>query len=349
MEPIADTKTELIDYDLPESLIAQEPLAVRSNSRLLCLNRLTGAVQHLKFTDFARFLHEGDVLVLNETRVTAIRLYGQLENSSGKEIEALLIRQLSDLEFECLMRPAKVLKVHARICFGVDVFATVISEGQNGLRILKFDSGTSLRQLENLAYAPIPPYIKTPLLEKERYQTVYAQNPSGILDGSAAAPTAGLHFTEPLLAEIAAIGVIIAKVNLTVGLDTFRPIKDLSSHAMHGEQCSIDEATCDLLNNRTGKLWAVGTTSARTLESFARTSKLSKKFEPGTQTTKLFLKPGNQFLAVEGLLTNFHMPRTTMLLMIAAFASVAFIKQSYWEAVQQQYRFLSFGDSMLIY
>lgn len=322
------------DYDLPESQIAQVPLEDRSASRLLALDRDTGAISHRKFADLVDLLHPGDLLVMNNTRVTARRLRGRRD--SGGQVEALLLKRLSDLRWEALLRPAKRLKVGTGMVFD-GKRATVEADLGEGKRLLQFDSDPS-----EAGEVPLPPYIGAAIADPERYQTVYAAS-----GGSAAAPTAGLHFTDTLLDSLRARGVGTAHVTLDVGLDTFRPVQTdrIEDHAMHGERCSVPEETAQAIEACPGRVIAVGTTTVRTLESMAIGA---RQVRAGEMTTKIFIRPGHEFQVVDGMLTNFHMPRTSMLMMLSAFAGRESVLLAYAEAIVNGYRFLSFGDSMLI-
>lgn len=327
------------DYELPEELIAQEPLADRASSRLLYLNKATGAISHLGFRDCVGLLESGDLLVMNDTRVTARRLMGKKE--TGAEVELLVLRRESGGGYWCLARPGRRLKEGARVVFEGGRAGIVRGIDEQGLRLVEFDEA-EIGWVESAGETPLPPYITTHLEDEERYQTVYASAP-----GSAAAPTAGLHFTDDVLEALKAKGVGTAKVTLDVSLDTFRPmsVDNIEDHVMHGEVCRVSEETAALVNGAKGRIVAVGTTSVRTLESFCTKIKL---ISAGEMNSKLFIRPGYEFRVVDGMFTNFHMPKTTMLLMIAAMAGASSVRQAYLEAVKSQYRFLSFGDSMLI-
>jgi S-adenosylmethionine:tRNA ribosyltransferase-isomerase len=326
------------DYDLPPDLIAQQPLADRADSRLLVLDKTSGSVRHLAFRDFPSLLNSGDVLVLNETRVTARRLHGRREDTGGA-VELLVLRRNGDGSFACLCKPAKRLKLGVPLDFGNGLRAVVAGLGAEGFRNVEFNAPELLK---NQGETPLPPYIRAALPDSERYQTVYA---SGAAEGSAAAPTAGLHFTAELLAEIEARGVRIAKVCLDVGIDTFRPVQvdDLADHVMHGENCTISSETAKMVAEATGRVVAVGTTTTRTLETFARRQQAF-----GTTTSNLFLRPGSEIKVVDAMLTNFHLPKTTMMMMLSAFASRGMVMAAYEEAVREKYRFPSFGDAMFI-
>lgn len=332
---------EDFDYDLPAELIAQEPLADRSASRLLHINRATGEIIHRKFTEAIDLLEEGDLLVLNNTRVSAMRIFGQKQ--TGGAVEALLLKELESGKFECLLKPAKRLKVGTTIEFESGLRATVTAKTDGGINQILFEETANWREtLESVSLAPLPPYIHTHLHDRERYQTVVAQHP-----GSAAAPTAGLHFTKDYLDRLIQKGIDMAEVTLHVGLDTFRPIQSgtLDDHIMHGEVCEVSQETVDKVANCRGRVIAVGTTTTRTLETFA-TGK--RQLQAGKTTSKIFIRPGYEYQIIDGMFTNFHMPRTTMLLMISALSTQQTITNAYSEAVKLRYRFLSFGDSMLI-
>ena len=328
------------DYVLPERLIAQVPLADRTASRLLHLDRQTAAVQHLRFADVRHLLRPGDLLVLNNTRVTAIRLIGT--RPSGGKIEALLLHELEPGIYQALVKPAKRLPIGSRLNFG-ELSAEIVEAGAEGLRTVRFTPFEGLNEkLAAFGEVPLPPYIHEALADRERYQTVY-----GISGGSAAAPTAGLHFTMESLAQLQAMGVQTASVTLHVGIDTFRPVsvESLADHKMHGERCEVPAKTAQAVAACQGRIIAVGTTTVRTLESFA-TGK--RQLSSGQMRSNLFIRNGTQFQIVDGMFTNFHLPRTTMMVMISALAGRDAVMRAYAEAIEQEYRFLSFGDSMLI-
>mgnify|MGYP000882228036 CR=1 FL=1 len=329
---------EGFDYVLPPERIAQAPLEDRAASRLLLLRKDTGQVEHRTFRDVTELLEPGDLLVRNNTRVTAVRLFGR--KTTGAAVEALLLRNLGDGRYHALVKPGRRLLPGARLEFGEGLAAEIEALEPPG-RILAFDPVPDLEgKLEAHGYAPLPPYIHAPLADRERYQTVYASQ-----GGSAAAPTAGLHFTPDILAALMAKGVEIAEVTLDVGLDTFRPVEDLATHAMHGERCSVPPETAVKVAACKGRVIAVGTTSARTLETL---SVGPRQVDARTEVSRLFISPGYQWKTVDAMFTNFHMPRTTMLLMISALAGGAAIREAYRQALEAEYRFLSFGDSMLI-
>lgn len=328
------------DYELPESLIAQTPLDDRAAARLLWLRRATGTVEHGHFRDVEKILQPGDLLVVNNTRVTARRIFGR--KPTGGEVELLLLHELGPWRFECLARPGRRLPVGSIIEFGEGwPIATVVAVSDGPTRTVEF-SDDPRALLAAAGTVPLPPYIANPIEDPERYQTVFAQ-----AGGSAAAPTAGLHFTDELVTRLRTQGVDFAEVTLNVGIDTFRPVQveQLDLHEMHGETCTLPTETAEKIHGCRGRVIAVGTTSVRTLETFALGP---RRVETGTRSTSLFIRPGYQFQIIDGMFTNFHMPRTTMLMMIAAFAGHAAVFEAYRQAVEQRYRFLSFGDSMLI-
>lgn len=335
------------DYELPEDRIAMEPLADRAASKLLALDKLTGEVRHLHFRDCISLLRPDDVLVLNRTRVTAVRLLGHrmIEGSLGGAVELLLLRRLGTGQYECLAKPAKRLPVGSKIQFGDRLTATILASGEGGLKTVLLEPE---EEIERVGIAPLPPYIKKPLKERERYQTVYARQTAE--NGSAAAPTAGLHFTKELLDQIRATGVEIAEVELSIGLDTFRPIQsdNLEAHQMQGETCHMPEDAAQILREAEGRIIAVGTTSARTIESFGRLAGSREQIQAGSLESKLFLHPGNPPQFFDALFTNFHMPRTSMLVMLSALAGREAVLNAYRQALQENYRFLSFGDSMFV-
>ena len=330
------------DYELPEELIAQTPLPDRAASRLLHLDPLSGQVTHRMFRDVVDLLQAGDVLVLNNTRVNAWRFRGK--KPTGGDVEILALKEISPGVFESLIKPAKRLKPGAIFDLGSGVTGTVIEGGVDPIRIVQLtcQNGDLKDALGHIGEMPLPPYITEKLGDPERYQTVFSES-----NGSAAAPTAGLHFTQEILDAVAEKGVKIATVTLHVGIDTFRPIQvdDVTFHQMHGEVCEVSSVAASIINDAVGRIVAVGTTAVRTLESFAV---LKGKVEPGRKTSRLFITPGYEFQVVDGMFTNFHFPRTTMLLMISALSSREAILGAYAAAVEEKYRFLSFGDSMLL-
>lgn len=332
-------------FELPEELIAQTPLEKRDSSRLLHLNKATGEIEHTQFNQLKNYLKPGDCLVLNDSRVLPARLYGT--RSTGGSVEVVLLRDLGGGKWECLTRPGKKTRPGAKIFFGNgELKATVTDVIEDGNRILQFEyEGIFLETLEKLGKMPLPPYIKAELQDKERYQTVYSREL-----GSAAAPTAGLHFTNELLDEIRAMGVKVCFVTLHVGLGTFRPVKedDILDHEMHSEFCMISQETADVINETKrngGRVIAVGTTSCRTLESFVG--------QDGVMTeksgwTKIFIYPGYTFKCIDALITNFHLPESTLIMLVSALAGRENVLNAYKTAVEQRYRFFSFGDAMII-
>ncbi len=340
-------KTSDFSYDLPPELIAQHPLSDRSASRLLCLNKASGAIEHRHFTDIIEYIKPGDCLVLNDTRVLPARLYGQKENTGGK-IEFLLLNRLSRDEWEVILKPGRKAKPGARFTFGGGkLTAEILRTVNDGNRIVRFFyDGLFEHVLDELGEMPLPHYITEPLQDKERYQTVYSKH-----DGSAAAPTAGLHFTKELLAQLEQKGVSLAYVTLHVGLGTFRPVKvdDVENHKMHSEFYVIDEATADTINRARangGRIIAVGTTSTRVLETMAEKNGV---VSAGSGWTDIFIYPPYQFKAVDALITNFHLPESTLLMLVSALAGKEHILYAYDQAVKERYRFFSFGDAMFIY
>ncbi len=334
------------DFCLPDDLIAQEPLPERESSRLLVLNRKTGEVLHRSFPDIFSYLHAGDALVLNDTRVIPARLLGQKKGSGGLA-EILLLHRRSATSWEALVRPGRRLRVGAEIIFGNgELKAVVMQELAEGRRLVEFSfDGIFEEILDRLGEMPLPPYIKKRLVDRERYQTVYARE-----EGSAAAPTAGLHFTSELLEEAKRKGVSIVFLTLHVGLGTFRPVQvnDIHQHRMHSEYYQLSPEAADELNScrqKGGRLFAVGTTSCRVLESLADSSGV---VHAGSGWTDIFIYPGYRFKAVDVLLTNFHLPKSTLLMLVSAFAGQENVLNAYDEAVGERYRFFSFGDAMLI-
>ena len=338
-------KTSDFDYYLPEELIAQTPLQRRDSSRLLHLDRLTGKVEHKHFFDLPDFLREGDCLVLNDSRVLPARLIGRRE--TGGVVEVVLLKDKGDNVWECLTRPGKKTKPGTKLIFGEgELTALVTDSAEGGNKLLRFYyEGIFLEVLEHLGKMPLPPYIKIELQDQERYQTVYSRE-----IGSAAAPTAGLHFTEELLDIITKKGVKICYVTLHVGLGTFRPVKceDIESHEMHSEFCIISEETARVVTETKrsgGRVVAVGTTSCRTLESFA---KEDGTLDEGSGFTDIFIYPGYRFKCMDALVTNFHLPESTLVMLVSAFAGREQVLAAYAKAVEEKYRFFSFGDAMFI-
>lgn len=333
------------DFYLPEELIAQTPLEKRDTSRLLHLNKQTGEIEHKHFYDIKQYLREGDCLVLNDSRVLPARLIGA--RPTGGAVELVLLKDLGDNRWECLSRPGRKTKPGQELVFGNGELTAVVQEVTlGGNRIVKFSyEGIFLEILERLGKMPLPPYIKEELQDSERYQTVYSKEL-----GSAAAPTAGLHFTKELLAEIADMGVKICYVTLHVGLGTFRPVKadKIEDHEMHSEFCIVPDETAESVNavkRAGGRVIAVGTTSCRTLESFTT--------EDGTLQatsgwTNIFIYPGYKFKCIDALITNFHLPESTLIMLVSALAGRENILNAYNTAVKERYRFFSFGDAMMI-
>ncbi len=344
--PGTDLETSDFDYDLPPELIAQTPSPVRDASRLMTVNRITGEIGHRVFHDIIEYLNPGDVLVINNSKVIPARLYGTKE-STGIQMEVLLLRQRGNDVWETIMRPARRAPVGTDIIFKEGVLrATVTELLPDGGRLVRFthpENRAIYDVLDEIGNMPLPPYITHRLEDKNRYQTVYAKT-----EGSAAAPTAGLHFTQDLLARIREKGVQIAPVMLHVGLGTFRPVKEkkLSDHVMHTEYFEVSQESADIINNRTGRLIAVGTTSCRTLESAADENGI---IHPMAADTGIFIYPGYRFRAVQGLITNFHLPQSTLLMLVSAFSSREIMLHAYQVAVAEKYRFFSFGDAMFLY
>ncbi len=339
---------DLYDFELPEELIAQTPLADRSSSRLLTLNKSDGSTQHRIFSDIVEYLQPGDTLVLNDTRVIPARLFG-IKEDTGAKAEVLLLKNLGGDLWEALVKPGKKLKTGSVIVFSEELKATIESEGEMGGRVLRFYyQGIFNEILDRLGQMPLPPYIKEKLDDRERYQTVYSKH-----EGSAAAPTAGLHFTESLLEEIKMKGIDIAFVTLHVGLGTFRPmsVDRIEDHVMHEEYYVLPQETADILNEtkaRGGRVIAVGTTSARTLETVAQKC-AGGPVVKSSGWTGIFIYPGYEFGLVDALITNFHLPKSTLVMLVSALAGRENILKAYREAIEQRYRFFSFGDAMFIY
>lgn len=339
-------KTHDFYYDLPEELIAQTPLQQRDASRLLTLDRNTGAIGHHHFYDILDLLHEGDCLVLNNSRVLPARLLGHRVPTMGA-VEVLLLKDHGNGVWECLTKPGRKTQPGTKLSFGNgELTATVIEALDTGNKMIQFEyEGIFLEVLERLGKMPLPPYIKEELQDGERYQTVYSK-----INGSAAAPTAGLHFTQELLSELQKKGVKLAYVTLHVGLGTFRPVKaeEVTEHHMHSEFCMISKETAQLLNETKragGRIVCVGTTSCRTLESLA---KEDGTFEESSAWTEIFIYPGYRFKAMDALITNFHLPESTLVMLVSAFAGREHVLHAYEEAVKERYRFFSFGDAMFI-
>jgi len=338
-------KTHDFYYDLPEELIAQTPLEKRDTSRLLKLDRVTGEVKHGHFYDIIDYLNPGDCLVMNDSRVLPARLLGH--RPTGGAVEVLLLRDLGGKKWECLCKPGRKMQVGNEVSFGNgELTATVVEVQETGNRVVEFHyEGIFLEVLERLGKMPLPPYIKEELQDQERYQTVYSREV-----GSAAAPTAGLHWTPELLDKVRKKGVKTAFVTLHVGLGTFRPVKaeDILDHHMHAELCMMNQETADILNQTKaegGRIICVGTTSCRTLESLVNED---GGFEAKSKWTEIFIYPGYTFKAMDGLITNFHLPESTLVMLVSAFAGREHVLAAYEEAVRERYRFFSFGDAMCI-
>ena len=334
------------NYHLPEELIAQDPLLKRSDSRLMVLNRETGSIEHRAFHNIIEYLNPGDCLVVNETKVLPARLIG-VKEGTGASIEVLLLKRVDDRVWETLVKPGKKARPGTRISFGEGkLVGEVMDVVEEGNRLVRFEyEGIFEEVLDELGQMPLPPYITHALEDKNRYQTVYAKH-----TGSAAAPTAGLHFTEELLEQIEEKGVKIARVTLHVGLGTFRPVKveNILEHHMHSEFYMIDEEAAEIINTTKkngGKIISVGTTSTRTLESVADENGLVK---PCSGWTEIFIYPGYKFKIVDKLITNFHLPESTLLMLVSALYDREKILEAYEEAVEEKYRFFSFGDAMFI-
>ena len=343
-------KTHDFYFDLPEELIAQTPLQQRDSSRLLMLDKSTGQVQHGRFFDILDELRAGDCLIMNDSRVLPARLLGSrvhTDGTLGGACEVLLLVDRGDSVWECLVRPGKKLRTGARVSFGDgELTGEIVGEVEGGNRLVKFTyEGIFLEVLERLGQMPLPPYIKETLQDRERYQTVYSRN-----NGSAAAPTAGLHFTRELMEKIEKKGVSIGYVTLHVGLGTFRPVKeeDITAHDMHSEYCVIPRETADLINRTKaagGRVICVGTTSCRTLESWAAED---GHMEAKAGWTNIFIYPGYRFKVLDALITNFHLPESTLIMLVSALAGRENVLNAYRTAVEEKYRFFSFGDAMFI-
>ena len=340
-------RTKDFYFDLPEELIAQTPIAQRDASRLLVLNKKSGAWEHKRFFDLPGYLRSGDCLILNNSRVLPARLLGNRVPGGGA-CEVLLLIDRGDNVWECLVRPGKKMRKGARVSFGNgDLTAEVTDELPGGNRLVKFSyEGIFLEVLDRLGKMPLPPYIKAELQDRERYQTVYSK-----VNGSAAAPTAGLHFTPELLARLREMGVNIGYVTLHVGLGTFRPVKEdeITDHEMHSEYCVIPQETADLINETKengGRVICVGTTSCRTIESWAQED---GTMEASAGWTNIFIYPGYKFKVLDALVTNFHLPESTLIMLVSALAGREQTLAAYEEAVKERYRFFSFGDAMFIH
>ena len=349
-------RVEDFDYNLPEELIAQQPMKDRDKCRLMVLDRESGALEHRTFRDVAEYLNPGDVLVLNDSKVIPARLFGSKE-STGAKIEFLLIKRIQGDKWETMVRPGRRLKPGDRVVFseeeGKKLSATILSYGEDGTRLVDFSyDGIFMERLEGMGTMPLPPYIERPSndSDKEDYQTVYAR-----MEGSVAAPTAGLHFTEELLEEIRTKGVETAYLTLHVGIGTFRPVKvdSVEDHHMHFEEYRVSEEAADLINKALAlgsKVVSVGTTSTRTLESVAYFDEAAGDYrvKAGSGSTDIFIYPGYEFRIVDALITNFHLPKSTLMMLISAFAEREKIMKAYEEAINEKYRFFSYGDGMLI-
>jgi len=340
-------KVDLFDFHLPEELIAQVPLKDRTSSRLMVVDKETGSLEHRTFKDIIEYINPGDCLVLNDTRVLPARLHGEKEDT-GAHIEVLLLKQQEGEQWETLVKPAKRVKKGTVISFGDGKLRAVCKEElEHGGRILEFVyDGIFYEILDELGEMPLPPYIKETLDDQDRYQTVYAKE-----RGSAAAPTAGLHFTEELLEELKQKGVHIAFITLHVGLGTFRPVnvEDIDKHEMHAEFYQITAGTAKLLNKvreSGGRILSVGTTSTRTLETIATAN--DGQFVESSGWTSIFIYPGYEFKGIDGMITNFHLPKSTLIMLVSALAGREHILHAYETAVKEQYRFFSFGDAMFI-
>jgi len=339
----------LFDYNLPPGLIAQEPLRERDQSRLLVLERTTGAIQHRRFFEIGEFLRAGDLLVMNDTRVFRARLHGRKEPTGGK-VEVLLLREVETGLWEALVKPGRNAKVGSMLSFGGGAALVRVEDRTAfGGRLLRVANAQDFREkLRTIGEVPTPPYIHRPVTDESEYQTVYAR-----VEGSAAAPTAGFHFTTSLLERLRAQGVEQAFVTLHVGIDTFRPIQaeQIEQHPMHAEFYSVPAATAEAIartRQRGGRVIAVGTTTVRTLESAAQAGSKEGTVAAEAGWTRLFITPGYQFRVVDAMVTNFHLPRSTLIVLVSAFAGRENILGAYHEAVQRRYRFYSFGDAMLI-
>ena len=344
-------KTHDFYYDLPPELIAQTPIERRDASRLLTLDKETGQWSHRHFYDLPSLLRPGDCLIMNDSRVLPARLLGSRVHADGElggACEVLLLIDRGENTWECLVRPGKKLRVGAKVSFGEtgELTGEIVGEVEGGNRLVRFAyEGIFLEVLERLGRMPLPPYIKAELQDRERYQTVYSR-----VSGSAAAPTAGLHFTRELMEQIQAMGVNIGYVTLHVGLGTFRPVKEeeITNHDMHSEYCVISQETADLINRTKaegGRVICVGTTSCRTIESWAGED---GRMEAKAGWTKIFIYPGYRFKVMDALITNFHLPESTLIMLVAALAGREHVLEAYEEAVRERYRFFSFGDAMFI-
>lgn len=339
-------KTDDFDFELPEELIAQTPIKNRDQSRMLVLDKKTGEIEHKHFNNILDYLNENDVLVLNDTKVMPARLYGQKEETNAL-IEILLLKEKTNNTWECLVKPAKRVKIGTVVNFGDGILkAECIEIKDEGIRVFKLIyDGILYEILDKLGEMPLPPYIHEKLKDKDRYQTVYAKN-----IGSAAAPTAGLHFTKELLEKVKEKGITILYITLHVGLGTFRPVnvEDVTKHKMHSEFYMMSKETAEILNKakkNNQRIISVGTTTTRTLETIMS---LYDEFRECSGWTSIFIYPGYEFKAIDSLITNFHLPKSTLLMLVSALAGKDKIMKAYHEAVKEKYRFFSFGDSMFI-
>lgn len=334
------------DYELPMELIAQTPLEKRSDSKLMLLNRQTGEIEHKHFYDIINYLHKGDVLVLNNTKVMPSRIYGE-KNDTKAKIEFLLLKEVDKDCFETLCRPARRVKIGTKVKFSDELSLEVIDKKDEGMCVVKFKyEGIFIEKLDQLGEMPLPPYIHEKLNDRDRYQTVYAK-----YLGSAAAPTAGLHFTDELMTKIKEKGIQIEYVTLHIGLGTFRPlnVENIKEHHMHSEWFKMDEGTATRLNQakmENRRIIAVGTTSTRTMEAIYTKY---NKFVATEEETNIFIYPGYEFKAIDGLITNFHLPKSTLIMLVSAFSKKEYILNAYQKAIENNYRFFSFGDSMFIF
>lgn len=331
------------DYYLPEELIAQEPAEPRDISRLMLINRKTGEINITIFREIKNYLKAGDVLVLNNTKVIPARLYGKKE--TGAKIEVLLLKKIGEGKYEALLKPGKRAKIGTKIHFLEDIYAEVVGRNEEGIFVLKFSQEDLDKILPEIGNIPLPPYIKKPIDNPNKYQTVYAQK-----EGAVAAPTAGLHFTEELLKTLGEIGVEILYITLHVGLGTFRPVvvEDITKHKLEPEYFEISDRVAERINKakeERRRVIAVGTTVTRVLEAQGRSSKV----EPGSGLVDLFIYPGFEFKIIDGLITNFHLPKSTLLMLVAAFMGYDLMKKAYNKAIEERMRFYSFGDAMFIY
>ncbi|MDD3995376.1 MAG: tRNA preQ1(34) S-adenosylmethionine ribosyltransferase-isomerase QueA [Tenericutes bacterium] len=335
-------KLDDFNYELDESFIAQSPLINRDESKLLVLNKDDGSIEHKTFKNIIDYLNKDDILVLNDTKVLPARLIGEKENTKAI-IEILLLKNIENDIWECLVKPAKRIKVGTIVNFSNLLKAKCIEIQDEGIRIFELIyEGIFYEILDKLGTMPLPPYIHKKLEDKDRYQTIYAKN-----IGSSAAPTAGLHFTDDLIKKIKAKGIIICFITLHVGIGTFRPVSvdNIENHKMHSEFYSLDKDTANILNNKKGRIISVGTTTTRTLETILKNN---NKFIECSGWTDIFIYPGYKFKAIDALITNFHLPKSTLLMLVSAFSSKDFILEAYEEAKRNKYRFFSFGDAMFI-